>query len=132
MIRRPPISTRTDTLFPYTTLFRSWQNKSDTVAGQGIGFTPATDPVTGTSASHLFNVPGIADYIADNFPTGASQADWAPEAGRSADIGRGAGLPGDLAEDNRFWGLKLRVDQDLDRKSVGEGKSGSVRVDQGG
>src|SRR3546814_20132791 len=24
MIRRPPISTRTDTLFPYTTLFRSW------------------------------------------------------------------------------------------------------------
>src|SRR3546814_11683998 len=26
MIRRPPISTRTDTLFPYTTLFRSPQN----------------------------------------------------------------------------------------------------------
>src|SRR3546814_13412373 len=25
MIRRPPISTRTDTLFPYTTLFRSDQ-----------------------------------------------------------------------------------------------------------
>src|SRR3546814_2923965 len=24
MIRRPPKSTRTDTLFPYTTLFRSW------------------------------------------------------------------------------------------------------------
>src|SRR3546814_601740 len=24
MRRRPPISTRTDTLFPYTTLFRSW------------------------------------------------------------------------------------------------------------
>src|SRR3546814_19712743 len=26
MIRRPPRSTRTDTLFPYTTLFRSWGN----------------------------------------------------------------------------------------------------------
>src|SRR3546814_8695967 len=26
MIRRPPRSTRTDTLFPYTTLFRSIQN----------------------------------------------------------------------------------------------------------
>src|SRR3546814_19404064 len=26
MIRRPPISTRTDTLFPYTTLFRSLLN----------------------------------------------------------------------------------------------------------
>src|SRR3546814_1447588 len=29
MIRRPPRSTRTDTLVPYTTLFRSW-------AGQGL------------------------------------------------------------------------------------------------
>src|SRR3546814_3833485 len=27
MIRRPPRSTRTDTLFPYTTLFRSLANK---------------------------------------------------------------------------------------------------------
>src|SRR3546814_10805765 len=27
MIRRPPISTRTDTLFPYTTLFRSYQGQ---------------------------------------------------------------------------------------------------------
>src|SRR3546814_13868568 len=26
MTRRPPRSTRTDTLFPYTTLFRSWPN----------------------------------------------------------------------------------------------------------
>src|SRR3546814_5516206 len=28
MIRRPPRSTRTDTLFPYTTLFRSWEGRS--------------------------------------------------------------------------------------------------------
>src|SRR3546814_7708019 len=28
MIRRPPTSTRTDTLFPYTTLFRSWNTAS--------------------------------------------------------------------------------------------------------
>src|SRR3546814_3081360 len=27
MIRRPPRSTRTDTRFPYTTLFRSWGTK---------------------------------------------------------------------------------------------------------
>src|SRR3546814_17792276 len=36
MIRRPPRSTRTDTLFPYTTLFRSrdlrsWRLRSETV-----------------------------------------------------------------------------------------------------
>src|SRR3546814_6911726 len=29
MIRRPPISTRTDTLFPYTTLFRSATHSTD-------------------------------------------------------------------------------------------------------
>src|SRR3546814_5171705 len=33
MIRRPPRSTRTDTLFPYTTLFRS--NKRGSAAGHG-------------------------------------------------------------------------------------------------
>src|SRR3546814_20971406 len=36
MIRRPPRSTRTDTLFPYTTLFRSW----------AIGGTPGIPAVT--------------------------------------------------------------------------------------
>src|SRR3546814_952884 len=35
MIRRPPRSTRTDTLFPYTTLFRS----SYALASLGFGFT---------------------------------------------------------------------------------------------
>src|SRR3546814_18791764 len=29
MIRRPPRSTRTDTLFPYTTLFRSYRRAAD-------------------------------------------------------------------------------------------------------
>src|SRR3546814_2677217 len=34
MIRRPPRSTRTDTLFPYTTLFRS--REPDVLAGMGV------------------------------------------------------------------------------------------------
>src|SRR3546814_17513247 len=34
MIRRPPRSTRTDTLFPYTTLFRSVGAAADTVHGE--------------------------------------------------------------------------------------------------
>src|SRR3546814_19930571 len=33
MIRRPPRSTRTDTLFPYTTLFRSWFNRTVRLIG---------------------------------------------------------------------------------------------------
>src|SRR3546814_7169577 len=34
MIRRPPRSTRTDTLFPYTTLFRSFGNGD--IGNQGV------------------------------------------------------------------------------------------------
>src|SRR3546814_12560583 len=42
MIRRPPRSTRTDTLFPYTTLFRSQQGQADLQAQQGnAGEEPA-------------------------------------------------------------------------------------------
>src|SRR3546814_20879493 len=37
MIRRPPRSTRTDTLFPYTTLFRSISHKSRAYGDQGLG-----------------------------------------------------------------------------------------------
>src|SRR3546814_14679691 len=33
MIRRPPRSTRTDTLFPYTTLFRNTQRKDRWITG---------------------------------------------------------------------------------------------------
>src|SRR3546814_17761182 len=36
MIRRPPRSTRTDTLVPYTTLFRS-RRGDDILAGHGVG-----------------------------------------------------------------------------------------------
>src|SRR3546814_4460615 len=46
MIRRPPGSTRTDPLFPYPTLFRSWfgtppamlKGYLERVVGSGIGF----------------------------------------------------------------------------------------------
>src|SRR3546814_13739006 len=37
MIRRPPRSTRTDTLFPYTTLFRSHRTVQKPTAQQRIG-----------------------------------------------------------------------------------------------
>src|SRR3546814_5043990 len=57
MIRRPPISTRTDTLFPYTTLFRSHERRgriangpsshaplrSEAPLGAGVQGKPAGD-----------------------------------------------------------------------------------------
>src|SRR3546814_13990996 len=48
MIRRPPRSTRTDTLFPYTTLFRSWET----------GCNTARDDVDAAHAQSLHTVQG--------------------------------------------------------------------------
>src|SRR3546814_8165548 len=57
MIRRPPRSTRTDTLFPYTTLFRSYYRAS-TVLFQRRSTN--TGP---------FNTPGyVIPGILQNFP----------------------------------------------------------------
>src|SRR3546814_4718985 len=56
MIRRPPRSTRTDTLFPYTTLFRS-PNKAQ-VPSVGVEF--------GRECRALFTVlPGFSQLGAD-------------------------------------------------------------------
>src|SRR3546814_8747901 len=41
MIRRPPRSTRTDTLFPYTTLFRSAGYEVEVIPNQGKGAASA-------------------------------------------------------------------------------------------
>src|SRR3546814_16470013 len=41
MIRRPPRSTRTDTLFPYTTLFRSIQGDAIIARAMDINAGPA-------------------------------------------------------------------------------------------
>src|SRR3546814_9029847 len=55
MIRRPPRSTRTDTLFPYTTLFRSIA-----LPGGGIDYTTEAgrtairDVATGATLGHTF------------------------------------------------------------------------------
>src|SRR3546814_18817568 len=46
MLRRPPRSTRTDTLFPYTPLFRSADDPGPGYRGGG------TDPASGGDAAH--------------------------------------------------------------------------------
>src|SRR3546814_14482799 len=44
MIRRPPRSTRTDTLFPYTTLFRSTNGETPSYRGLFSTWLPDTAP----------------------------------------------------------------------------------------
>src|SRR3546814_2601953 len=56
MIRRPPRSTRTDTLFPYTTLFRSCRVRQfEPVDGEDAGRDPAVrdDALSGQDAQHF-------------------------------------------------------------------------------
>src|SRR3546814_9015171 len=54
MIRRPPRSTRTDTLFPYTTLFRSKAQKS------ALTFAPGSFP---TLPEQLAEIKAITDIV---------------------------------------------------------------------
>src|SRR3546814_4719334 len=53
MIRLPPRSTRTDTLFPYTTLFRSWRSAMRHWPGSlpRIWFIAATERMSASGAS---------------------------------------------------------------------------------
>src|SRR3546814_17203217 len=53
MIRRPPRSTRTDTLFPYTTLFRSWIIKAGVYDFAAARTDPRPDLTFGIKENRL-------------------------------------------------------------------------------
>src|SRR3546814_16538526 len=92
MIRRPPRSTRTDTLFPYTTLFRSSSSKRSSSmkkklteaqlikrdAGRNIGeeLLKAVREIKAGKTGRLFNVEVNEDDEART-KHGRSQADFA-------------------------------------------------------
>src|SRR3546814_7187579 len=59
MIRRPPRSTRTDTLFPYTTLFRSNEETDEYLRSSFLTETPG-DPFLGAPDG-----PGKTDAYRD-------------------------------------------------------------------
>src|SRR3546814_4445943 len=71
MIRRPPISTRTDTLFPYTTLFRSYAPGHDALSsGPAIPAIPLVGGKAGVAICFEATFPGFGsgftsrpDYI---------------------------------------------------------------------
>src|SRR3546814_15055209 len=58
MIRRPPRSTRTDTLFPYTTLFRSVRHKELPCGWKSLGAAEARHRVTEPLCKALWNDEG--------------------------------------------------------------------------
>src|SRR3546814_15638332 len=108
MVRRPPRSTRTDTLFPYTTLFRSIEpgTRFATLAAKGDLTIP-----DGDAAADLFD---------------ATQA-----------MTRAAGLPRYEVSNHARIGLGRRHTPAYrryaeDRERAVWGRSGSVRLDLGG
>src|SRR3546814_12637302 len=118
MIRRPPRSTRTDTLFPYTTLFRSVRR------------------------SQVLRVVGR--IIDDQLRSGRRRDHYGQSEWRD---GEGGGKPCRTCGPRNHWRISMLarlgmrsaaqpssrcVSHRADRKSVGEGKSVSVRVERGG
>src|SRR3546814_13161358 len=104
MIRRPPRSTRTDTLFPYTTLFRSQHDMS--------------------RATILEPVEDVADHRA------GGRGDDADHLGQERQRPtRARFLEQPFGLEPRLQFLEQRPQ---DRESVVWGKRGSVRVDLGG
>src|SRR3546814_5638689 len=79
MIRRPPRSTRTDTLFPYTTLFRS------EVAGRGGRVDAAGLVVIAGGESHSCRATGANRFLVLDWEGGEGADD---EAERLVDSGQ--------------------------------------------
>src|SRR3546814_14484812 len=110
MIRRPPRSTLTDTLFPYTTLFRSLgldvAGAVEELLDQALAAAEGADRLTGRRLEQLGDLLQRAGDL---------------EATTTAAVD---GLDGDRETE--------LLGQREDRKSVVSGKGVSVRVDLGG
>src|SRR3546814_19124506 len=111
MIRRPPISTRTDTLFPYTTLFRSMAfdaeghilgvrvNTHANVGAYLLDFGPRISTVAGARvAGTVYQVPAmqlaVRVMFTNTVPTdayrGAGRPEMAYQMERLLDLGSAA------------------------------------------
>src|SRR3546814_17037031 len=112
MIRRPPRSTRTDTLFPYTTLFRSvyglrghaWRSTDHGASWQALDTHLDASLSAATTFDHRIMLIGQTGQVLISSDGGATRAP----------------APVDVRVPAR------------DRKSVVSGKSVPVRVDLGG
>src|SRR3546814_12491548 len=121
MIRRPPRSTRTDTLFPYTTLFRSGSilPKSGDTDAQIENKLGRLEELLNNADHTSANLLGIEPGIFGEKLVGEGDGSPGPDSGEppmpTPNIGPSAGTP-DIG----------------DRQSEVEGKSLAGRVDLGG
>src|SRR3546814_19689841 len=119
MIRRPPRSTRTDTLFPYTTLFRSAQLLLLPECNF-VGFLHRKRRLALTHETMLF-LGSVGFIVLGHRPVSHTVAGGA---------GRTEGPF--ISADKAFAVTLAALGLPRNRKSGVEGKSVSVRVDGGG
>src|SRR3546814_14053417 len=129
MRRRPPRSTRTDTLFPYTTLFRSTTScrKEPTT----IRWLQPTGARLSSDGRRQRRSGAGAKTDRALVGPGRSVLRIGTEGPAAIDNGD----PPSLGLDHQAFEYAIarkRDDVARDRKSVGKGKSVSVRVDNGG
>src|SRR3546814_19853150 len=123
MIRRPPRSTRTDTLFPYTTLFRSATTSRDPVCQKqfglgGFGGRLPLASIEALSARHAGD-HFETTLVVDKYLSG--HCGWRFRTA-NAIVARRAGRGQDGSSTNVLD----------ERETVVEGQRWSVRVDHGG
>src|SRR3546814_18551509 len=125
MIRRPPRSTRTDTLFPYTTLFRSVLAAGLVVPGDG--FVIAVEGVVHARLQRPVRIEGVRHTQVEG-----RVAAQAHRVGRVVEAVAGAleaGAEGELAEravavDATVVARAARQQVADERRRGGEGKRG--------
>src|SRR3546814_12178044 len=130
MVRRPPRSTRTDTLFPYTTLFRSQLSE------QPPGGSRARQPLlAGAGADEARQAAGGLQGLwrADRRLWREDERDPQGSGGEGACRGQVRRLTRPSVSYRPSRRRTARTARDsLDRKSVVRGKGGEVLVDTGG
>src|SRR3546814_15487866 len=127
MIRRPPRSTRTDTLFPYTTLFRSANSSGGAIAAYNKAVADGADQVLGPLGRD--GVDAVFRSVQPGVPVLAlNRGNVAPPI-NSASFSLAPEDEGSSAADPvASLGARPLL---VDRKSVVGGQSVSVRVDLG-
>src|SRR3546814_20513370 len=120
MIRRPPRSTRTDTLFPYTTLFRSSATGIRQLRGE------CRNGRRKTSRAERPLRPGVSVFQ-DRGKCGTASGCGVPRvAGELIGICRRRSVA------RRAWAVSQLPNGESGRKRVGEGKRGVGGVELGG
>src|SRR3546814_12714193 len=132
MIRRPPRSTRTDTLFPYTTLFRS---SRATIARDRLSHrSPFLRRPERLPLSRLLPVADAIDRLNEAVGRTASWLALFMVLVQCVLVAMRYvfGVASIVVQESLLYAHGLLFTLAADRKSVGWGKSVSVRVDSGG